>query len=275
MVRVGGFAGQGSEDGAGTVVIDCFPTLARGGACGVVNPDPLVKGSDDKCGATPAGAACGQHSDCPGSFCQLKNRFITGVVPVTATAHGIKVTLVTLDANSVATPGNYTTPVGTTKTERWAGTPTVNVSDGTSPQFNAAKLQCAFAPFDWNALLTGSTGGMTLHMYGDVVVPASLYDVSSCSPQANCSAALRIGTAKFGDIVLPLNVTNFQDITAVVNKFGGIQLPPAAPSKTRTKLSEPVNPSTLVNFQDISGNVSAFQTTPYRIKYPAVPVVCP
>jgi hypothetical protein len=262
MIRIAGFF---DDDGAE------FDNTKLEIACAAVTaPNPLTKGADDKCiGGTNAGLACAQHLDCPGGFCQLKNRFITGVVSATATSHGLKVTLVSLDANSVATPANYN------GTDRWVGAPAVDVSDGTSPKFNAAKLQCGFESFDWNALLTGSIGAMQLHIYGGVVVPGSVYDVSSCNPQASCSATLRIGTAKWGDIIAPLNVTNFQDIVAVVNKFGGIQLPPAAPSKTRTKLSEPVNPSTLVNFQDIAANVAAFQGTAYKVKFPAAPATCP
>ena len=152
----------------------------------------------------------------------------------------------------------------------------MDVSDGTSPPFNAARLQCAFFSTDWNALLASSTGGMQLHIYGDVVVPGSTYDAYVCSGSGGpCSTALRIKTAKFGDIIAPLNVTNFQDIVAVVNKFQGVLLPPAAPSKTRTKLNEPVNPATLVNFSDISADVAAFQGVLYKNKFPTPPATCP
>ena len=74
-----------------------------------VSEPPPTLGGDDKCfGGANAGLNCAQHSDCPAGACQVKNRFITATIPGTASSHGIKVTLVNIDANSVATPANYT-----------------------------------------------------------------------------------------------------------------------------------------------------------------------
>ena len=65
---------------------------------------------------------------------------------------------------------------------------------------------------------------------------------------------------------------NFQDIVAIVAKFQGTE---AGPSKTRTKLVEPLNPSTLVNFTEVAADVSAFQGKSYRQVFPMPPATCP
>jgi len=223
--------------------------------------DPPTKGNDDKCvGGVRNGLGCALSLDCPGGACLLKNRFITVVIPPTATDYGIRVSLVNLDSNSVATPGDYN------GTDRWAGVPSLSVPDGISPPFNAAGLRCTFISQNWSAV-------GQLHMYGDVIVPGSLYDVSSCNPQATCSAtALRIGTARFGDIIVPTPAVNFQDVQSIVAKFQGT---PAGPSKTRTDLVGAVlNPPNPINFQDVSACVSAFQSKAFKTVVTIPPVVC-
>jgi len=211
-------------------------------------------------GGLRAGLGCAQNADCPGGVCRLKNRFITAITPPTATSHGIKVKLITIDANSVATPPNYD------GTDRWVGTPTLGVNDGVSPPFNAAKIQCTPLSMNWSAV-------GQLHMYGDVIVPLSLYDVSSCNPPTNCSSALRIETARFGDVIVPTPTVNFQDVDSIVKKFQGH---PSGPSKTRTKLTNStVNPANPVNFQEVSAGVSAFQSKPFKLVVTAPPVICP
>lgn len=222
---------------------------------------PPQKGSDDLCVAgAMAGQPCAQHSECPGGFCHLKNRFITAEIPPTIW-NALKVTLVNLDANSVQTPANYN------GTDRWAGPPVLMVNDGVSPPFNAARTQCAFITHDWSAL-------GRIHIYGDVIVPGSLYDVRGCNPQTTCSApALRIATAKFGDVIPPLNVVNFQDVSAELAKF---QSSPSGPSKTRAKLAASVpNLNTPIGFQDISSCVSAFQSKPFKNVVTTPPGTCP
>lgn len=253
----------------------------------------LTKGNDDVCvGGANAGVPCAQNADCPGGFCRNKNRFITAVVSPAATAHGLKVTITNLDANSVANPADYN------GTDRWAVATLLNVSDGISPPFNAARLQCSpttpkacdGAPSqaqgqscvddsdcqggvcrdgirDWSAV-------GTLHLYGDVVVPASTYDAFMCdSPTGPCSPALRLATARFGDVVAPVNTVNFQDVNSIVAKFQGT---PAGPSKTRTKLTNSVvNPLNPVNFQEVSACVSAFQSKPFKTVVLVPPATCP
>jgi|GEM_PF-1799185 len=235
--------------------------------CG--SPDAPTKGSNDVCiGGANNGLPCAVNSDCPGGFCRLKNRYVTAQIPASATAHGVKVTIISLHADSVLTPGNYTTPGGAS--ERWVGPPTLGISDGAGfPAFNVGEIQCAFASMDWSAV--GS-----LNMYGDVIVPGSTYDVSVCSAAAGpCSTALRIGTAKFGDVIAPVNTVNFSDAFSIVATLQGA---PTRPSKTRADLVAAVlTPSNAnaVNFSDVGACVSALQSKKFREIVPAAPATCP
>jgi len=230
------------------------------GASASAPPSPQT--GDDLCvGGTDNGNGCTQNSDCPGGACRLKNRFITTTIPATVTAHGIKVHLVDLDANSVATPSNYN------GTDRWAGIPSLGAPDGVSGVFNAGKIQCAFVSTDWSAV-------GQLHIYGDVIVPLSTFDVSVCSADVGpCSTTLRIATARFGDIIVPTPAVNFQDVQSIVAKFQGT---PAGPSKTRSDLVGAVLlPNNPINFQDVSANVSAFQSKAFKSVVTATPATCP
>ena len=227
-------------------------------------PQPPTVCCDPCVGGSNAGQPCAQQSDCPGGACGLKNRYITGAIPVTATTHGIKVRLANIGADSVATPSNYN------GTDRWVGAPTLGVSDGAGfPTFNVGKIQCAFASMDRSAV--GS-----LNMYGDVIVPGSTYDVSVCSTIAGpCSTALRIGTAKFGDVIAPVNTVNFSDAFSIVANFQGA---PTRPSKTRADLVAAVlapSNANAVNFSDVGACVSAFQSKKFREVVPAPPATCP
>ncbi len=268
LVRVGGFAGGGSEQGAGTLVIACSP-VCRGGPCG---PDFLMKSADDVCiGGANAGATCGQNSDCASDVCRLKNRYISALIPVTATANAIKVTIVSLHADSVLTPGNYT--AAGTVSERWLGAPTVGISDGAGfPAFNVAKVQCAFPGLtNWSA----AVGTSALHIYGDVIVPGSTYDVVSCDSPTTCSLALRIGTAKFGDVALPSPTVNLSDAFSIVANLQGA---PTRPSKARADLVGAVlNPAngSAINFSDVSACVGAFQLKKFREIVLTPPATCP
>lgn len=229
-----------------------------GDAC---DPPDATAGDDVCVGGANAGLPCGQNSDCPGGLCQLKNRFISTTLPGAAIAHGVRVNLVGLHFNSVAMPSNYN------GTNRWVGAPALGVVDGVSPSFNAAKVECAFTSQDWSAV-------GQIHLYGDVIVPQSSYDVFVCSSAAGpCSSPLRIETAKFGDVVAPMNTTNFQDVNSIVAKFQGT---PAGPSKTRSDLVGAVlNPANPINFQDVSACVSAFQSKAFKAVVTTPPATCP
>ncbi len=227
-------------------------------------PPAPTKGSDDVCiGGANAGAGCGQGSDCASGVCRNKNRYLTAVIPPSATANGIKVTLVNLHADSVLVPANYN------GTDRWAGLPTLAISDGAGyPTFNVAKTQCTFVSTDWSAV-------GQVHIYGDVIIPGSVYDVFNCDSSTNCSPALRIGTCKFGDVVPPVNTVNFSDAFSVV---GTLQGAPTRPQKTRSDLVAAVlNPSNAnaVNFSDVGACVSALQLVKFRQIVTAAPATCP
>lgn len=224
-------------------------------------PAAATVGDDVCAGGSNVGELCGQHSDCPGGFCGSKNRFLSAGLPETAVGHGVKVDVVGIDAGSVASPGNYNGTV------RWGGAPLTNIDDGVSPPFNASGLQCAFATQDWSAL------GL-VHFYGDVVVPQSTYDMSVCSSATGpCSATLRVVTAKFGDIVAPVNNVNFQDVNSVVVKFQGGG---TGPSKTRTKLANSTpDPASPINFQEVSACVSGFQGKAFKTVVTTAPATCP
>jgi len=222
------------------------------------SPDvPLV--GDDVCVGGPGNnLPCSDNAECAGGFCGLKNRFIS-FIPGGGSSFGVKVTLFNLNPSSVANPSAYNGTV------RWVGPPTLNVSDTPSSPFNAAALQCAFHAQTWPAGV--------LNVFGATVVPASAYDVQACvSATGPCSAPLRVSTAKWGDIIAPVLTVNFQDIQSIVDKF---QFDATSPSKTRTKLFEPVNPNSNVNFQEVSADVAAFQGKPYKQVSPAVPPTCP
>lgn len=233
-----------------------------GGFWSSSSPPPSPQFGNDTCvSGTNGGNPCTRDADCPGGACRLKNRYVSTTLPPAATAHGIQVRLTSLDANSVGTPGNYD------GTDRWAGVPSIGINDGLSPPFNAAKVQCAFASADWS-------GVGLVHLYGDVVVPRSSYDVSICSSVAGpCSTPLPIDTARFGDVVTPVNTINFQDVNSIVAKFQGT---PAGPSKTRTDLvSAVLNPANPINFQDVSACVAAFQSKAFKQVVATPPATCP
>ncbi len=264
MVRLGGFAGQGSEEGTGTVVIAC---IGGGNA-----PQPLTKSADDVCvGGGNAGATCSLNSDCASGNCRNKNRYISALVPATATNNAIRVRILTLSADSVLTPTNYTDPGA--ESERWLGAPTLNISDGAGfPVFDVAKIQCAFPGLvNWSA----AVGADPLHIFGDVIVPGSTYAVANCASATNCSAEIIIGTAKFGDVIAPVNTVNFSDAFSVVATLQGA---PTRPQKTRSDLVAAVlNPSNAnaVNFSDVGACVSALQLVKFRQIVTAPPAVCP
>ncbi|MGI0149237.1 MAG: hypothetical protein ACREDF_06875, partial [Thermoplasmata archaeon] len=61
-------------------------------------------------------------------------------------------------------------------------------------------------------------------------------------------------------------------IVSIVDKF---QNKATGPSKTRTKLREPVDPTAGVGFLEVSTDVSAFQGKTYKQVFHAPPATCP
>lgn len=229
---------------------------------------PVVTG-DDRCvwGSFVSEIPCSTEDECAGIPCWLKNRFIsvdasTDMNPAPGEEYdGLQVTLVDLHLDSVADPAMFAGQ------HRWAGPISLNISDGLSPPFNVAELQCKYDEGQWAAV-------GPVHLFGSAIVPASRYEIRLCITETGpCSSPLRIETAKFGDVVTPLNTVNFQDVNSIVAKFQGT---PAGPSKTRTKLANStVNPASPINFQEVSACVSAFQGKAFKTVVTTPPATCP
>jgi hypothetical protein len=151
-----------------------------------------------------------------------------------------------------------------------------------STTFKCATLQCTPHYIDWHAAL----GGQVLHVTGAEIVPSSTYDVQVLAAvcqgnEASCpvvSDALRITTARWGDIVepfqdpspAPLTQPNISDVAAVVDKFKGVA---SAPIKAGCQL-QPNLPDrhAAINILDVANTVDAFK----GIAYPySGPVSCP
>lgn len=227
---------------------------------GPVLPSAPTRGDDVCSGGANDNLPCSRDSECPGGACRLKSRFLT-VRPPSGASLGIQVTLLSLSPNSVS--GSFDGQI------RWVGPPTTGIPDGLLPNFIAAPLQCSIDARNWGTFTP-------LHIYGSAVVPDSAYDVRMCmNDETTCSPPLRVESAKFGDIVPPIDAANpnFQDINSIVDKF---QNKPGQQSKTRVKIQgqtpDPVAP---VNFLEVSADVKAFQGVLFRDAFPAGPESCP
>jgi hypothetical protein len=166
---------------------------------------------------------------------------------------------------------------------RWVGPPTQYVESSTGGvPFWTARLQCAPHYQVWEGI-------DLLHVTGAEVVPSSEYHVQAVSigctgREEDCpwmSEAVRIKTARWGDIVEPYNPpgTSVQpdlaDVSSLVNKFRGT---PDAPGKALAIIAPSdaygdITPAALgvdVGFTHISACVDAFRGAPY----PARPGRC-
>jgi len=256
MIRVGGFGGQGGEQGSGTVEISC----AGGG------PPPPGTG-DNTCQTSGAdlGTPCNTNADCPvmGSACGSKSRYLSITPNNGAIAGGTSIKV------EVLTMPQFPSMVGDIY---FAGVE-VNVPNSPNPGLRGAPLQCTVTP---NAQ-TWTTG--VLHLWGQAVVPGSTYRISHCDPSGvNCSAApLTVATGKWGDVVRPFgggSQPNFGDVSSIVAKFGNVA---SAPNTARTDIVGPQAPGTPntpnqgTNFADVSNDVSAFSGFPYGYSVTACP----
>lgn len=189
----------------------------------------------------------------------VKNRFLTCDPGGSATPMALRVTLANL-------PAPFTTFIGQT---RWLGPPQAFTETTTPPTtFTASALQCTPYFTDW------STVGL-FHIYGAEIVPGAEYDIQavSCDPdvEANFSPSLTVYTAGWGDVIdpshSPTQPPNFGDISAIVNKFKGIE---GAVIKARAQLHPNVpDPSVSINFADISECVNAFKGRSYPFPGPS------
>jgi hypothetical protein len=252
MIRVGGFAGQGSEFGDGILTIQC------GSVSPLASPGP---GNDVCAGGANNGQPCSGSAGCPGGACYTKNRYVSITPAVAGVAGGtqsvIQVTATGLPASLAAFVGDIW----------YAGAPTVENEGPPGGTYKAAALQCNSGDLrDW-----GAEG--LVHLYGAIIVPGGTYEVRACdSVGGSCSnPPLVVNTVRYGDVVLPLSAAppTFLDISAVVDKFKGLS---GSISKTRAKM-QPNIPSNAANigFLDISDVVNAFK----GFGYPYAGAGCP
>ncbi len=114
-----------------------------------------------------------------------------------------------------------------------------------------------------------------LHLYGESVIPSAVYSVEAlvCGDGVAAPAApLLIETAKWGDIVEPFHgqgpaaQPDFKDIATVVATFVEAA---NNPGKARSQLQPNVpDPTTFVDFKDVSDAVDAFVGLPYPYSGP-------
>lgn len=155
---------------------------------------------------------------------------------------------------------------------RWVGPPQ-EFPEGSNPEptFMAAQLQCEPHYQDWGVV------GM-LHVYGEEVVPNSLYDVQvineacSVTNEANYSSPLVVHTSRLGDVVEPFNPpTDTQqptiaDVLALVDKWLGAE----GLVKARAQLQpEFLNPSLSVGIADILIGVDSWLGAAYPFDGPS------
>ncbi|MDO8632275.1 MAG: hypothetical protein Q7R41_17470, partial [Phycisphaerales bacterium] len=150
--------------------------------------------------------------------------------------------------------------------------------------FMASTLQCTAYYQDWSTI-------SLLHVTGEAILPSSSYDVenlaAACLGQetspactnpggTSVSAPLTIVTARSGDVVSPFQLStppvtqpNFEDIAALVAKYGGIK--PGRPIKARSKIGTTnkrglINITPPVGFTDIPVCVDGYRGKPYPYK---------
>jgi hypothetical protein len=221
-----------------------------------------------------------------------QNRFIAMSIPANATAGtgdatgtALRVTMVVLmDPDPPNLPQFPAPDFSAWEGEvRYVGPP----SDCTETElpftsFKCAALQCTPHYTDWAAALDGQV----LRLTGVEIVPSSAYDVqqlaASCQgEESNClavSAALRVNTARWGDVVAPfqgpspatLTQPNISDVAGVVDKFKGVQ---GAPIKARAQMQPNApDPAAPINILDVANAVDAFKSFAYPY---SGPTACP
>jgi len=218
-----------------------------------------------------------------------KNRYITLVPGNPGCSTALRVTLTSLHhldppTSPLSPPPDFFSSQGQV---RWVGPPSdFPESSSDFRTFKAARLQCSPHYMDWSVV------GL-LHVYGDGIVPSSLYNVQAvaiaCPVEAYYSLPpLSVTTARWADVALPYQQTcadsgcspctavdcvsqpDALDIVSLVNKFKDLD---GAPSKVETQL-QPNAPDPLddLNALDIVVAVDAFKGMSY---YYSGPTACP
>jgi len=255
LVRVGGFGGQGGEQGQGSLEI----------ACSSADYGPPSVG-DNTCQTAGAdlGTPCNTNGDCTaaGSACASKSRYLS-ITPFNVAFTGgmaIKVEILSMP--------QFPSMVGDIY---YAG---VEQSIPNSPgtPLRGAPLQCTTTP-NFQIWTSG-----VLHLWGSAIIPGSTYAVSMCDSFGNCSVIpLVVATGKWGDVVRPFggaSQPNFADINSIVQKFSNIASAPITPRVDLVGHGNPGTPNTpnqSANFADISADVSAFSGSGYPYTVPACP----
>lgn len=123
------------------------------------------------------------------------------------------------------------------------------------------------------ARLTSTQWKTTVFATGIDIVPSQLYSVRTDTGTITTpvlSSATSAMTAKWGDLIAPIGLVNFQDVNACVRAFqgspGALKVPGADVMSTLG--CSPQTPDRLVNFIDISNIVRAFQSQPYPCPTP-------
>jgi len=257
MVRVGGFGGQGGEQGQGTLEISCT----------VGGLDAPTSG-DNTCqtASTDLLTPCNKAADCTvaNSGCMLKSRYLSITPTNAAVAGGTSIQV------EVVTCPQFPSIVGDIF---WAGAE-VNIPNSPNPGLRGAPLLCSPTPANSQTWTAG-----VVHLWGQAVVPGSTYNVRMCDAGGGgCSDPLLVATAKWGDVLRPPHPVgaqpNFADINGIVQKFSNLASGPSMPRADIQGAGGPGTPNTpnqLANFADISNDVAAFGGFPY----PYAVTTCP
>ena len=138
-----------------------------------------------------------------------------------------------------------------------------------SRTFWVATLRCDPLYTDWSVY-------DIVHVDHESIVPGGTCEMQAIEDHCNTavetsySAPLEVTTSVWGDtVVAPPGEVDFDDITAVVDKFRDL---PGAPRKPRVDLAPDVTDK-VINFTDIPAVVDAFRGLPYP--YPPPPDPCP
>jgi hypothetical protein len=284
-----GISNPQQEDGDGDAVGNACDN------CELVNPDQLdcqPNGVGDVCDiADGASLDCNANAvpdECEGSPPVIapgtepapvdKSRYVSMALDNPGRRTAVRVTLTSLQHPDPPNLSQFPAPDFSAHEGaiHWVGPPGGCTETEQPPSvFNCARLQCTPHFIDWAAAL----GGGVLHVTGAEIVPSSEYEVQviaegcDTSNEINFSSGLMIRTARWGDIVEPLQAPspaaltqpNIQDVAAVVDKFKGVA---SAPIKARSDLA-PDDPNGIVNIIDVANTVDAFKNFAYPYSGPA------
>jgi hypothetical protein len=241
LIRVGGFAGQGSETGQGIVTIECVE--------GAALPDPVAPG-DTTVRNRYVGA-------------QIPDSVVAGASPsavqvciqtMTTCSGGGRDGLLCRNAGDCPSGSCVSSPrVG----ECWWAGQSANIPNGSGPTLVGAPMVCESSPSHSQVWPTGD-----LYFHGPFIVPGSEYAIRNCTPDgSSCTAPLIRPTATWGDVVSPFGTPNFGDISAILDKFRGLANPPLVSANMigPGPVGQPNTIDTTVNFADVSAGLDAFR----------------